>query len=381
VPRTRVKSQKEKKENDNGQVGGSQGKGQELPASMPTATPTEQRQYPASSSDVPSPSPKRCSSTPIDTITTASSLPILDNAVPITDFSLQDHGYQTSVDVMSPYSLNYPPLNLYAPLMNGNLPLDTFFEAMTPCSIPSDPQFHEHHHHHHQQQQQQQQQCFQQDLPSFADDQVPPGTYTSPSDTATTSNRPSWTVPTSCFVPYVTLFFDRLYPVFPVLERDSLPSEESVDDASHQGWDRYALHAALAAAVTIQLNIVGSQHDDFPSMPSASSPSPSSPPSPSSTRGGNEFYTSDFWTSHALRARQQWDFMSDPDEATVMTSFLLFEYYGNKNHSQKAWYYLREAIGFVLAMGLDDPETYVGLESRVAQRRCRLFWLLFITER
>lgn len=366
-PEPRIQVRTTKKKRDNGRLGES------APQDMLGSATTGQCQHPTSL-DMPSADPKVClPNNTTNIITTSSSCPILEDTISITDFAQEELGNLANVDMMSPYSTNYPPLNLYAPLMSGNLPFDTFFEAMTPSSMPPGQQFQEHH---------QQQQYFQPDFHGLGDtpSQAPPSAYSSPSDTAATSDKPGWTVPTSCFVPYVTLFFDRLYPVFPVLERDGLPSDSSVEDESHRLWDRYALHAALAAAVTIQLNIVGSQHD-IPSTSSASSHSSSSPSSPSSHQGGNDFYTSDFWTSHALRARQQWDFMSDPNEATIMTSFFLFEYYGNKNNSQKAWYYLREAIGFALAMGLDDPETYIDLESRVAQRRCRLFWLLFITER
>jgi hypothetical protein len=82
-----------------------------------------------------------------------------------------------------------------------------------------------------------------------------------------------------------------------------------------------------------------------------------------------------------MQARQQRGFIEEPDEWTVLTSFFLFAYHGNLNQSQLAWYYLREAIGFIEALGLDEKNTYTGLDMETAQRRCRIFWLLFITER
>ncbi|KAJ0141005.1 Uncharacterized protein HZ326_16093 [Fusarium oxysporum f. sp. albedinis] len=52
---------------------------------------------------------------------------------------------------------------------------------------------------------------------------------------------------------------------------------------------------------------------------------------------------------------------------------------GKLNQSQLACYYLREAIGFIEALGLDETNTYMGLDMETAQRRCRIFLLLFIT--
>ncbi|PNY29703.1 sucrose utilization protein SUC1, partial [Tolypocladium capitatum] len=55
--------------------------------------------------------------------------------------------------------------------------------------------------------------------------------------------------------------------------------------------------------------------------------------------------------------------------------------YGNLDQSRSAWYYLREAIGLAQSLGVDDASSYVGLDAETQQRRRRLFWLLFITER
>lgn len=157
-----------------------------------------------------------------------------------------------------------------------------------------------------------------------------------------------WAVPATTFTPYLSLFFARLYPVFPILDHNALV----LDDNTTLSWPQYTLLSSLAAAVTVQLNLtIVPAHDP------------------------------EFWISQTLRAREQWDFTSDADESTIVTSFFLFAYYGNRNRSSRAWYHLREAIGFALAAGLDDAERYAGLEGRVGQRRCRLFWLLYITER
>lgn len=64
-----------------------------------------------------------------------------------------------------------------------------------------------------------------------------------------------------------------------------------------------------------------------------------------------------------------------------MESFFIFSYYGNCNTSKQAWYHLREAISFALALGLNREESYSDPSLEVNERRRRLYWLLFITER
>lgn len=255
-----------------------------------------------------------------------------------------DHSH-VALGLDTPNEWSYPPLSLYSPSMDGCLPFDAGLETFTPSVDP--------------------QQCFTRaEFSSMSSNVVPP--------IDKINRNPEGMVPTATFLPYVKLFFDRLYPVFPVLEKYSLPSEGTVSDPLHRSWDRYALLTSLAAAVTEQLNIVGT------SPGYQSDWSGGAFPPDETTR---EFYSAEYWTQQTLQARLRWDFMGDPNEATIMTSFFLFEYYGNKNCSQRAWYYLREAIGFALAIGLDDPDTYLNLDPKVSQRRCRLFWLLFITER
>lgn len=238
---------------------------------------------------------------------------------------------------------SYPSLNLYAPTLEGSLPVTNGLETLNPGEG---------------------QDFFAEntfantggaDAFSVLDKAAPPSL--------------DWTVSTLTFVPYVKLFFERLYPVFPVLERQGLPTEETHTNPIFRSWENYALLTSLAGAVTIQLNLTAPQ----PSTAWDDASNPDKPP--------GEAYTPDFWVAQATEARKQWDFAGGPNEATIMTSFFIFEYYGHKNQSQRAWYHLREAIGFALAIGLDDPDMYLDLEPRIAQRRCRMFWLLFITER
>ncbi|KAF9765517.1 hypothetical protein IL306_002187 [Fusarium sp. DS 682] len=185
-------------------------------------------------------------------------------------------------------------------------------------------------------------------------------------------------LPRSTFLPYVHTFFQRLYPVFPVIDKECLltllQSDEHQDQPLPAGL--YSFLTALSAAVIVQLNIADlgnleAQSSTFDDIDNSPRPSPTFRPAVSAQ----------FFVSQCMQARQQHDFIEEPDEWTVLTSFFLFAYHGNLNQSQLAWYYLREAIGFIEALGLDETNTYTGLDIETAQRRCRIFWLLFITER
>lgn len=189
---------------------------------------------------------------------------------------------------------------------------------------------------------------------------------------------PMKTFPPSTFSPYIELFFDRLYPILPVLDLQKL--REIVAEPSETDFDwqiskeDYALLTSLSAAVILQLNLHNQEclNDAFQTLLHQHRRLSNA------DRTNLTFISAENFITHCLQARQQWDFAAEPNEKCIMTSFFLFEFYGNKNQSQKAWYYLREAIGFALAMRLDEPATYEDPPSHNSQR---MFWLLFITER
>ena len=183
-------------------------------------------------------------------------------------------------------------------------------------------------------------------------------------------------LPLSCYAPWIRVFLHRLYPVFPVVDPESL--------LSSLGRPRevlppsmLAFFAAVSAAVILQLNLK--------SLAEANAYQGGS------SVGDDDAYhtmddramvlSADAYIAQCLRERQRGNFIVDVDEWTVLGSFFIFLYYGNLNQSRIAWYYLREAIGFAKALGLDQEESYTDPDVEVNERRRRLFWLLFITER
>lgn len=230
--------------------------------------------------------------------------------------------------------------------------------------------------------------------PEFSDtlSEVFPSIHYTPTQESSVPITPTWepsihhggyqppmkTFPPFTFAPYIELFFDRLYPILPVLDLQKLREIVTGSSTTEDDWqisrEDYALLTSLSAAVILQLNLHNQEclNDAFQTL--------LHPPRRLSNadRTNLAFISAENFIAHCLQARQQWDFTADPNEKSIMTSFFLFEFYGNKNQSQKAWYYLRESIGFALAIRLDDPATYDNPPSNNSQR---LFWLLFITER
>lgn len=180
------------------------------------------------------------------------------------------------------------------------------------------------------------------------------------------------------FVPYVRIFLRRLYPVFPVVDREALLAllepEEHEERPIPVGM--YGFLAALSAAVIVQLNVA-----DLGALETESSMFGGEAADSRWDVNSQLPFSAQFFVAQCMQARQQQDFVEEPDEWTILTSFFLFAYYGNMDQSRSAWYYLREAIGFVQALRLDEEDSYFGVDTETEQRRRRLFWLLLVTER
>ncbi|OAQ67743.1 amylase cluster transcriptional regulator AmyR [Pochonia chlamydosporia 170] len=188
-------------------------------------------------------------------------------------------------------------------------------------------------------------------------------------------------LPSTFFEPYVRLFVDRLYPIFPVLDSQYLLGlvvhlDDNAEPPSITKAE-YALLSSLTAATIVQLNM-----EDSSTVPGVISPCGDESDHRSGSHGIQVPSSSaQFFVSQCRQTRQEYDFIQELDESTILTSFFLFAYYGNLDQSRLAWYYLHEAIGFAQSLGLDNPETYIDLSTAMQQQRCRLFWLLFISER
>ncbi|KAF4449492.1 amylase cluster transcriptional regulator AmyR [Fusarium austroafricanum] len=162
--------------------------------------------------------------------------------------------------------------------------------------------------------------------------------------------------PLSAYTHWTRIFLMRLYPVFPVINPGCLLSKLSLTkDTVSRSVARF--FAAMSAAVIVQLNL-DAGHQGAPSS------------------------LADRYIAQCIAERQEsMAFIEEADEWTILESFFIFSYHGNRNKSKMAWYYLREAIGFALSMGLDREESYKGPDLETNERQRLTYWLLFITER
>ncbi|KAK6345778.1 hypothetical protein TWF718_007684 [Orbilia javanica] len=179
----------------------------------------------------------------------------------------------------------------------------------------------------------------------------------------------------SIFAPYIKLFLEYLYPIMPVFDRNILLADLTfrIDDPSLLSLEEMALFSALSAAVIVQLNIIAEDENATPKGSPLDFDGAKDP-----TKMGT---TAESFISQCLSVRQRSNFIDSPTINWLLTSFFLFDYYGNLQEHTTAWYYLREAMGLALELRLDVEELYRTEEPSESQRRKRIFWLLFITER
>ena len=173
------------------------------------------------------------------------------------------------------------------------------------------------------------------------------------------------------------MFLHRLYPIFPVVDPQSLLSALSLPREALPP-SMLAFFAAMSAAVIIQLNL-----NSQPEVKEHQRGSGGGDDGGiyQTMNASSDVHSADAYVAQCLKDRQQGNFIADADEWTILGSFFLFSCYGNLNQSKTAWYYLREAIGFAIALELDREESYTHPDVEVNERRRCLFWLLFITER
>ncbi|KAI5236381.1 hypothetical protein E4T43_08687 [Aureobasidium subglaciale] len=186
----------------------------------------------------------------------------------------------------------------------------------------------------------------------------PPQYYSSALDPQPAKPR----IPNQRFLPYVQLFFEHLYFIMPVVDQQVYLDPYLYSPVNIMPTETYGFLCALSAATLVQLD--------------AATPIPEMEPLPARPSTAAEMFIEE-----CLKVRREFDYIGNPTTVTVMTSFFIFAYYGNKESSEKAWHYLQEAISFVENLDMDDETLMLELDPLEAQWRRRIYWLLFITER
>ena len=158
--------------------------------------------------------------------------------------------------------------------------------------------------------------------------------------------------------PLIEMFFDHLFPIMPVLDRNKYLNSKMLAHQVALPPREYALLTAVSALTIVQLSLPG--HFVPNEIPTISA---------------------GMLIEECLRMRHKCNYIETPNLQTVLTSFFLFGYYGNLEKHNQARHFLHEAISFAEAIKLDDEVYLSQLDSRQEQWYRRTFWLLFVTER
>ncbi|RBR16875.1 hypothetical protein FVER53590_00005 [Fusarium verticillioides] len=165
-------------------------------------------------------------------------------------------------------------------------------------------------------------------------------------------------------VAHIRLFQRFLYPIMPVVDDDVLADAARLDDIPPS---RYALILAICAATRMQLrldkridNCENDLNTQIPAEPRL---------------------TGDMLVNLAETSLRQYSVIDDTTLDSVLVSFFLFASYGNLNDPRHAWFYLNQSITLAQSLDLTKESGYYGLPAEQREKRRRVFWLLFVTER
>ncbi|KAF5602566.1 transcription activator amyR [Fusarium pseudocircinatum] len=165
-------------------------------------------------------------------------------------------------------------------------------------------------------------------------------------------------------VAHIRLFQRFLYPIMPVVDDDILADAARLDDIPPA---RYALILAICAATRMQLRL-DKRIDNCENDLNAQIPA-------------EPRLTGDMLVNLAETSLRQYSVIDDTTLDSVLVSFFLFASYGNLNDPRHAWFYLNQSITLAQSLDLTKESGYYGLPPEQREKRRRVFWLLFVTER
>lgn len=158
-------------------------------------------------------------------------------------------------------------------------------------------------------------------------------------------------------LPWIDIFFDRLYPTLPLLDQTCL-YRDMICKRHRKDRQYGAMVLSLCAFALIQ----PVHMQDRESIPSS-----------------NNYAR--MLLDEAFRLHSRPDLGENPVLETILTSFFMFGcLFGQQKHNA-AWLKLREAIDVATILCLQLPETYTFLGDRERMQRLRIFFVLSVTER
>lgn len=158
-------------------------------------------------------------------------------------------------------------------------------------------------------------------------------------------------------IPWINVYFDRLHPTLPVLNRSTLFTRLFFHEHRKSPQFGSMLLALCAFSLT--------QPIEINERPTASS----------------RATQARLMMHEAIKMRSSSEFGEHPTIEAVLTSFFLFGCLFGSNQHNAAFLRLREALDLAAALGLNEPASYLHLPSEMAGQRLRTYLVLSITER
>lgn len=158
-------------------------------------------------------------------------------------------------------------------------------------------------------------------------------------------------------IPWIDVYFDRLHPTLPVLNRSYLFARMLAKEHRRNSQFGAMLLSLCAFALTQPIEI-----NERPTSSSRAS-------------------QARLMMHEATKMRSCAEFGEHPTIEAVLTSFFLFGCLFGSNQHNAAFLCLREALDLASTLRLNDPDLYYHLPSDETGQRLRTYLVLSITER
>lgn len=196
-------------------------------------------------------------------------------------------------------------------------------------------------------------------LPPRVDSSTIPVSSVGPPPAESSAPRTIWppSIVEANMIPWIDVYFDRLHPTLPVLNRSSLFVRMLSQEHRRNPQFGSMLLSLCAFSLTQPIEI-----DERPT---------------SQSRAGQ----ARLMMNEATKMRSCSDFGEHPTIEAVLTSFFLFGCLFGSNQHNAAWLRLREALDLAATLGLNNPDSYRELSSEEKGQCLRTYLVLSITER
>lgn len=158
-------------------------------------------------------------------------------------------------------------------------------------------------------------------------------------------------------LPWIDVYFTRLHPTIPILNRTSIYSNMLL--RKHRTDPQYGAMLLGLCAFAMTQPVQTHEHASLTSR----------------------IEQGRLLLDECVKMRVSADFGENPTVEMVLTSFFLFACLFGSSQHKAARHRLREAVDLAHSLGLHLPDSYVGLSSEVKEQWLRTYLVLSVTER